>query len=136
MIGQPTSRDALGLRATVSRRTHARTSQRRVSTPQFTKRQRPTARNVDAEVLVVREGGASYSAIARTLTLGRAVDAHRSFVHALSAYDGDERKRLIASEVARLDRLERRIRDRDAADADKVRRRLLGVDKLREAMQP
>ena len=40
----------------------------------------------------------------------------------------------MANEEARLDRLEQRIRDRDAADVAKVARRLQGVTRLREAM--
>ena len=90
---------------------------------------------MDAEVLVLREDGNSYSAIARRLDLGRASDAHRSFLRALGAHDGAARQRLIEGERTRLDRLEQRIRDRDAAEPDKVKRRLLGVDKLREAIQ-
>jgi hypothetical protein len=90
---------------------------------------------VDALVLTLREGGSSYSAIARRLELGRATDAHRSFLRALSAHDGAERQRLVQGEEARLDLLEQRIRDRDAADPDKVSRRLLGVDTLREAIR-
>jgi hypothetical protein len=42
---------------------------------------------------------------------------------------------LIKSEEARLDDLERRIRNRDAADVPKLERRLLGVQKLREAVR-
>ncbi len=91
--------------------------------------------DVDAEVLALREGGSSYSAIARRLELGRAVDAHRSFVRAVGAHDGAERRQLVGSEEARLDRLEQRIRDRDAAEPEKVKRRLLGVDKYREAIR-
>ena len=83
----------------------------------------------------MREGGSSYSAIARRLELGRAVDAHRSFVRALGVHNGDHRRRLIESEEGRLDRLEQRIRTRDAADPDKVKRRLAGVDKLRQAVR-
>lgn len=83
-------------------------------------------------MLALREQGASYSAIARTLELGRAIDAHRRFVHALNAHDGAERQRLVAREEARLDQLEQRIRDRDAADPDKIKRRLLAVEKYRE----
>lgn len=100
------------------------------------RRQRPPTREVDAQALALREGGNSYSAIARRLELGRAIDAHRSFVRALVAHDGAERQRLVSNEEARLDRLEQRIRDRDAAEPDKVTRRLLGVDKLREAIRP
>jgi hypothetical protein len=42
---------------------------------------------------------------------------------------------LIKSEEARLDDLEQRIRNRDAADVPKLERRLLGVQKLREAVR-
>lgn len=99
------------------------------------RRPRPPSQEVDAQALALREGGSSYSAIARQLELGRAVDAHRSFVRALGAHQGAERQRLVDNEEARLDKLEQRIRDRDAAEPDKVTRRLLGVDKLREAIR-
>jgi hypothetical protein len=120
------------------RRTHARTSQRRAKAQEpsgTAKRQRTPIRNVDTEVLALREQGASYSAIARTLELGRAIEAHRRFVHALSAFNGAERQRLVAREEARLDELEQRIRDRDAAEPDKIKRRILAVDKYREAIR-
>jgi guanylate kinase len=42
---------------------------------------------------------------------------------------------MIAREETRLDELEQRIRTRDAADAEKLERRLLGVKKLRAAIQ-
>jgi hypothetical protein len=99
------------------------------------KRKRIPAHEVDAQVLALREGGSSYSAIARQLELERAVDAHRSFVRALGARDGAERQRLVDNEAARLDRLEQRIRDRDAGEPDKITRRVAGVDKLRAAIQ-
>lgn len=120
------------------RHTHAKTSQRRSTTPErggTSRQQRPPTREVDARVLALREGGSSFSAIARQLELGRAIDAHRSFVRAHSGYSGAERRRLVEGEEARLDRLEQRIRDRDAAEPDKVKRRLLGVDKFREAIR-
>jgi hypothetical protein len=91
-------------------------------------------RHVDAQALALRESGASFSAIARTLELSRATDAHRSFVRGLSAHEGDERSKLLNNEEARLDTLEKRIRDRDAGDDAKVERRLLAVKKLREAI--
>ncbi|HLN17362.1 MAG TPA: hypothetical protein VK277_11525 [Acidimicrobiales bacterium] len=90
---------------------------------------------MDAQVLALREGGNSFSAIARRLELGRAVDAHKSFVRALGSHDGDERRKLVENEEVRLDRLEVRIRDRDAADPSKMERRLLGLNKLREAIR-
>ena len=72
--------------------------------------------------------------IARLLELDRAVDAHRCFVRALNAHQGEDRRRLVGNEEARLDRLEDRIRDRDRADATKVAHRLRGVTNLREAI--
>jgi hypothetical protein len=121
------------------RRTHGRMPQRRTpAAPEqgkASRRQRPPPRGVDAETLTLREGGSSYSAIARRLEFGRAIDAHRSFLRALGATEGAERQRLVSNEEARLDRLEQRIRDRDAADPEKVKRRLLGVDKFREAIR-
>lgn len=125
---------------TVPRRTHATTPRRRATAAadggRAPRRRRLPAQEVDAQVLALREGGSSYSAIARQLELGRAVDAHRSFVRALGTLDGPARQRLVDHEEARLDRLERRIRDRDAAEPDKVTRRVKGVDKLREAIRP
>ena len=90
---------------------------------------------MDAQVLALREGGSSFSAIARRLELHRAIDAHHSFVRALGTYAGNDRQRLVEGEEDRLDRLEKRIRTRDAADPEKVTRRLRGIDKLREALR-
>jgi hypothetical protein len=82
----------------------------------------------------LREAGNSYSAIARTLGLERATEAHRSYVRALTTREGDERRQLIKNEEARLDQLEQRIRERDAKDVPKLERRLEGVQRLREAI--
>ncbi len=46
-----------------------------------------------------------------------------------------DRRQLIESEEERLDRLEQRIRTRDATYPEKLERRLMGVDKLREALR-
>jgi hypothetical protein len=119
---------------------HAKLSQGRSGAPPerggFSKRQRLATADVDAQVLALRQDGNSYSAIARTLELARATDAHRSFLRALGTREGAERQRLIEDEEVRLDRLEERIRDRDVGEPDKVKRRLLGVDKFREAIRP
>jgi hypothetical protein len=123
----------------VPRRTHAKGSKRRSAAASerrgSSKQRRPPTRDVDAQVLALREGGNSYSAIARRLELGRATDAHRSFLRALAAHDAAARQRLVEDEEARLDRLDQRIRDRDASEPDKLKRRLLGVDKFREAIR-
>lgn len=120
------------------RHTRPKTSQRRSGAPEREKtprRQRTANHDVDAQVLALRESGNSYSAIARRLELPRAVDAHRSFLRALGTYAGNDRQQLVDGEEKRLDRLEERIRTRDAADPEKLKRRLTGVGKLREALQ-
>jgi hypothetical protein len=99
------------------------------------RRARPPTQEVDAQALALREAGSSFSAIARRLELGRAIDAHRSFVRALGTHDGAEHRQLIENEEARLDKLEQRIRDRDAAEPLKIERRLLGLNKLRDAIR-
>ena len=96
---------------------------------------RPASGDIDAQALQLRESGKSFSAIARTLGMDRATDAHTSFVRALGTKEGDEHKQLVKNEEARLDQLEQRIRERDAADVPKLERRLLGVQKLREAVK-
>ena len=99
------------------------------------RRQRPATREVDAQALALRQSGDSLSAIARRLDLYRAIDAHRSFVRALDAYNGDDRRQLVEGVNERLDRLEKRIRLGDAADPEKVKRRLMCVDNFREALR-
>ncbi len=110
----------------------------RDSAPRPERTRTPTRRvasgDVDEQVLRLRETGASYSAIARGLELRRAVDAHRAFIRAVGRREGEERRNLVIRESARLDALELRIRDRDAAFPDKVAHRLLGVNHLREAL--
>jgi hypothetical protein len=97
-------------------------------------RRRSPSRDIDAQAFSLRESGNSFSAIARTLGLDRATDAHRSYIRALGTHEGDERRRLIKNEDGRLDELEQRIRQRDAGDVTKLERRLLGLEKLREAI--
>ncbi|MGH9046587.1 MAG: hypothetical protein ACRDVW_04655 [Acidimicrobiales bacterium] len=89
----------------------------------------------DREALELREGGASYSSIARQLELRRATDAHLAFIRALRSSSDEDRQRLTENEQLRLDQLETRIRDRDAAQPEKVERRLAAVGQLRAALE-
>jgi hypothetical protein len=100
--------------------------------PRSMDRRQPS--NVSEQVLALREGNASYSAIARQLALRRAVDAHKAFIRAIGSRTGEEQRHLVAKEQARLDLLESRIRTRDAADPEKMERRVQAVDKLRAAL--
>jgi hypothetical protein len=121
----------------VPRHNHSRTQRRSTSAPAPERgggRRRQASGDTDAQALTLRESGKSFSAIARALGFERATEAHRSYVRALGSREGDERRQLIKNEEARLEQLELRIRQRDADDASKIERRLLGVQKLREAI--
>jgi hypothetical protein len=95
---------------------------------------RRTPTNVSEQALTLRERNASYSAIAQRLALRRAVDAHQAFIRAVNSRTGEEQRHLVANEQARLDLLESRIRARDAADPEKMQRRVQAVAKLRAAL--
>jgi hypothetical protein len=90
--------------------------------------------DVDEQALQLREANASYSRIASRLSLRRATDAHGAFIRAVKSRSGEEQRTLVASEQARLNALEERIRSRDAAEPEKLQRRLEAVARLREAL--
>jgi hypothetical protein len=96
---------------------------------------RVSGKAIDEQALELREGGASYSAIARRLELRRAGDAHGAFLRALKTRSLDDRQQLIVSEQERLDKLELRIRERDAALPEKLERRLGALESLRTSLQ-
>lgn len=122
----------------VPRHNHSKSQRRSTSAPAPERsggpRRRQASGDTDAQALTLRESGKSFSAIARTLGLERATDAHRSYLRALGASEGEERRRLVKNEEARLDQLEQRIRERDAKDVPKLERRLEGVQQMREAI--
>lgn len=80
----------------------------------------------------MRDSGKTYAAVAKTLGLERARDAQAAFVRALHSRKGEERARLTEREGARLDKLEERIRAVDAADPERMARRLTALRVLRE----
>jgi len=88
----------------------------------------------DEQALVLRDSGKTYAAVASSLGFKRAVDAQAAFLRALRKRDGEEHSRLVQREWARLDELETRIRTRDAADPEKMERRLQALAKLRAAL--
>jgi len=96
---------------------------------------RQPRRSLDEEVVALRERGKSYSAIASTLGMKRAVDANEAFVRALRSLSEKERSALQQREWARLDQLEARIRSRDALQPAKMERSLVGLAALRETMK-
>ncbi|HXX90382.1 MAG TPA: hypothetical protein VEI83_09180 [Acidimicrobiales bacterium] len=72
--------------------------------------------------------------MASSLGFKRSVDAQAAFLRALRQREGEERRRLVQRESARLDELEARIRTRDAADPEKMERRLQALAKLRASL--
>ena len=96
---------------------------------------RVSGKAIDEQALELRETGASYSAIARRLELRRAGDAHGAFLRALKARNTDDREQLIVSERERLDKLELRIRERDADLPEKLERRLGALESLRTSLK-
>ena len=72
--------------------------------------------------------------MARSLGLRRAADARAAFLRAVRSLSDEERPRLLEREVARLDQLEVRIRDRDRADPEKLERRLAALEVLRRSI--
>jgi len=84
--------------------------------------------------LALRDAGKTYAAVASSLGFKRAVDAQAAVLRTLRQREGEERTRLVQRECDRLDQLETRIRTRDAADPDKMERRLLALAKLRDKL--
>ena len=69
------------------------------------------AEDLDQEVVVLREQGQSYSAVARSLGIKRATDAQAAFLRVMRRLPDAERKALYKRESDRLDQLEARIRE-------------------------
>lgn len=97
-------------------------------------RPRQPRRDLDEEVIAQREQGLSYSAVARTLGIKRAVDAQAAFVRAMRRLPDGEREALYKRESERLDQLEARILSRDAVQPAKLERHRIALGALRDSM--
>ena len=80
----------------------------------------------------MREEGRSFSAIARHLGVRRAKDVYATFHRSLASQPEVERKELVSRELGRLTLLEQRIRSRDAAQPEKMSRRLEALEQMRQ----
>lgn len=89
-------------------------------------------RNTDQDVLALREEGRSFSAIARHLGIRRARDVYVTFHRTLASRPEAERGELVRRELERLAVLEVRIRSRDAAEPEKMARRLEALEHMRQ----
>jgi hypothetical protein len=85
--------------------------------------------------MALREQGRSFAGIARTLGLKRAADAREAFLRELRSRPEEERRLLVEHELERLDKLEGRVRARDAEEPDKLRTRLAALTAMRESLR-
>jgi len=96
---------------------------------------RAPRRSLDEEVVALREKGRSYASVANALGIKRALEAHAAFMRALRARTGEEKALIIVRVSGRLDHLETRIRERDASEPEKLERRLIALEKLRDGLK-
>ncbi|MGH9019224.1 MAG: hypothetical protein ACRDY1_15850 [Acidimicrobiales bacterium] len=88
----------------------------------------------DARVLALREQGRPYSGIAHVLSLEGAGEALASFNRALRRRPKAEQERLRTRELARLDAVASRLRQRDDLSDEEVVRLLRGVKQQRRLL--
>jgi hypothetical protein len=83
-------------------------------------------------VVLLRSEGQSFAAIAKTVGLGRSMEAFTMFVDEVAQRPPAEQARLRAEENSRLDTLEARTRAR--TDADELDRKLEMIVELRQRL--
>jgi len=88
----------------------------------------------DEKVLALRERGSSFSSIARALGLEKAAQANAAFNRALRLRAADEQQILRSHEMARLDALGERLRQREDLDEAERARRAKSLDRLRRLL--
>jgi hypothetical protein len=88
----------------------------------------------DGEVVTLREQGRSFAAIARTLGLEGATQANAAFMRALRRLPSAEQESLRIHEMARLDALGERLRQRSDLDEAELARRSRSLDRLRKRL--
>jgi hypothetical protein len=88
----------------------------------------------DAEVLVLREQGRSFSSIARALGFEGARPANAAFNRALRRLPPSEQESLRGHEMSRLDAMGERINQRQDLDDEEKARRARSLDQLRKKL--
>jgi len=88
----------------------------------------------DDEVLVLRERGRSFASIARALGFEGASPANAAFNRALRRLPPAEQESLRGHEMARLDALGERLRQRQDLDEEEMARRARTLDRLRKKL--
>lgn len=88
----------------------------------------------DEKALAFREEGRTFAAIARELGLHGTVEANAAFNRALRRKPSGEQDGLRQREMARLDALGERVRQRDDLSDEEVARRMRGLERLRKTL--
>jgi hypothetical protein len=88
----------------------------------------------DDNVLVLREQGRSFAGIARTLGLDSSTQANAAFNRALRRLPAGEQESVRTHEMARLDALGERVRQREDLDEVEMARRMRSLDRLRKTL--
>ena len=94
----------------------------------------PDSDSRDDDALDLRSSGASFARIARSLGYGRARDANEAFHRAMQRRPLGERQTIRTAEFARLDDLERVVRDDGRLTAEELAKRLHTIDRLRDRL--
>ena len=88
----------------------------------------------DSAVVALREQGRSFASIARALGLDGPIQANAAFVTALRRLPAAEQEDLRGHELARLDALGERLRQRSDLDETEMARRARSLDRLRKRL--
>ena len=88
----------------------------------------------DEQALFLRDQGRSFAAIAGVLDLAGALEANAAFNRALRRRTPSEQAALRSREMARLDALGERLRNRDGVSEEELARQLHGVKRLRKTL--
>ena len=88
----------------------------------------------DETTLDMRSSGSSFARIARALGFGSAREANDAFHRAMRRRPLPERKRIRSAEFARLEELERSVRDAADVAADTRAKRLHTIERLRDRL--
>jgi len=88
----------------------------------------------DDKALELREAGRSFAGIARVLGLDGTLQANAAFNRALRRRPPTEQETLRSHEMARLDALGERVRQREDLDEVEMARRMRSLDRLRKTL--
>jgi hypothetical protein len=88
----------------------------------------------DDQVLQLRDEGRSFAGIARELDFAGALEANAAFNRALRRRAPAEQAAVRSREMARLDALGERLRNREDVSEEELARQLRGVKRLRKTL--